>query len=161
ERGGLHLGDHPGGGQGARRSAAPRAALPAARPSDRAPLPRGALPQGLRLPARLIGREKGYGACPGGGRPDFPDVLVDCACGVDESVSTSGGRSMPPIVALALRYPDRHALANGWDMVEGTLALPAEAPPPGASVVLDGRVGEVGFLLGGCVVAGSGGSRAL
>ena len=68
---------------------------------------------------------------------------------------------MPPIVALALRYPDRRALANGWDMVEGTLALPADAPPPGASVVHDGRVGEVGFLLGGCVVACSGGRRAL
>ncbi len=68
---------------------------------------------------------------------------------------------MPPTVAVAARYPHHHALAESWDVVAGTLALPAEIPPPGASVVVDGAVGEVSFLLGGHVVPGPGGSRVL
>lgn len=68
---------------------------------------------------------------------------------------------MPSVVALAVRFPDRHALAGSWNVVEGTLSLPGEGPPAGARVVLDGRLGEVGFLLGGSVVAGPDGSRFL
>jgi hypothetical protein len=66
---------------------------------------------------------------------------------------------MPPTVAVAVRYPHPHALADSWDVLDGTLVLPADAPPPGASVLVDGRVGDVGFLLGGQVVPGPEGTR--
>ncbi|WP_373049360.1 hypothetical protein [Vulgatibacter sp.] len=66
---------------------------------------------------------------------------------------------MLPTVAVVVRYPHHHALAASWDVIEGTLALPVEVPPPGGSVLIDGMVGEVCFLLGGTVVAGPGGRR--
>jgi hypothetical protein len=64
---------------------------------------------------------------------------------------------MPPVVPVVARFPDQHALARSWDVLEGTLSLPVEAPPPGAFVLVDGSVGEVCFLVGGTVVAGRAG----
>lgn len=59
-----------------------------------------------------------------------------------------------PIFAVSVRFPHARALADSWDVVAGTLAVSAEMPPPGEPVVVDGRVGEAGFLLGGSVVEG-------
>ena len=64
-------------------------------------------------------------------------------------------------VALAVRFPDHHALAGGWDVVAGTLRVAMELPPPGTAVLVDGRVGEVGFLLGGRITACPGGERRI
>lgn len=68
---------------------------------------------------------------------------------------------MPSAVPVVACFPHEHALAKSWDVLEGTLALPVETPPPGAFVLVDGRVGEVCFLVGGTIVAGSRGGPLL
>lgn len=59
---------------------------------------------------------------------------------------------MSQTVAITVRYPSRGALATAWDVLKGTLALPQEAPPIGARVLVDGLVGDATFLAWGEVI---------
>lgn len=68
---------------------------------------------------------------------------------------------MPDPVAVSVCFADPCALAAGWDLLAGRLALPTPLPEAGTFVLVDGRVGDVAFLVGGTVVPAADGGRAL